>query len=237
MKIFLLKPNAMKFFSLTLLAAILLVQNPLMAQEDTVATSPEMEAVEEQVDQTISYLDRNFNFGLKAGLNISTFNDAEVYNADTQTRLHLGVFSRYRFTERLSAKAELLYSMKGARADEFSIFEEHSVDLNYLTLPVMAEFALTRKVTLELGPYIGVLLGARQSFDELELARESVDLTEDDTNFVDVGIGGGLTYTGSNGVGIGLRYSQGLADALGDDFFRSASGSNSVIQISGYYHF
>lgn len=215
---------------------MLSVADGLKAQENNNGNT-EMQQVEEDVDEAISYLERKFNFGIKAGLNFSTFNDAEKFNADTQTQFHLGVFTRYRFTERLSARAELLYSMKGARADEFSIFEDYSVDLDYISLPIMAEFGVTDRLSLELGPYIAVLVSSRQSFHELEGSRQMIDISEDETNFVDVGIGGGLMYTTPTGLGIGLRYSQGVADALGKDFFRSASGSNSVIQVSGYYHF
>ncbi|MFP4093577.1 MAG: porin family protein [Cyclobacteriaceae bacterium] len=227
----------MRFFSLGILFAMLLAYSPLHAQEDTLRKTEEMEQVDQTIDEAISYLDRNFNFGVKAGLNFSTFNDDQFFRADMRTRLHLGVFTRLRLTQRLSAKAELLYSMKGARADQFSIFEEYAVDLNYLTLPVMAEFALTENVLLEIGPYIGVLLNSKQSFQNLNDNLERFDTESDQTNFVDVGLGGGITYTADSGVGVGIRYTQGLADALGDDFFRNASGANSVTQVSAYYTF
>lgn len=233
--LFKLKEYNMKFFSITS-ALLLFMIMPLMAQEEQDDTQVQ-EEVEETVDETLNYVDRNFNFGIKAGLNFSTFNDDKIFNADAQTRLHLGVFGRYRFTQRISLQAELLYSMKGARADEFSIFEEYSVDLDYLSLPVLVQFALGDKVNLELGPYVAVLVSSRQSFGDLNTDLETFDVSEDEVNYVDAGLAGGVVYTASSGFGVGLRYSQGFADALGEDFFRSASGANSVIQLSAYYNF
>jgi len=230
----------MKFFSLLFSTLFLLSANSaLLAQENETQEEIDEAAqeVEQEVDEVVNFVDRNFVFGLKAGLNFSTFNDAEILNPDMQTRLHIGAFSRFLFTDRLSAKVELLYSMQGARADEFSIFEDYQVELNYLSLPIMAEFGITQNIRLELGPYIAVLLSNRQSFQELQENVEQIDVDNDDTNFVDVGLGAGITYTANSGVGIGLRYKQGFADALGDDFFQDASGSNSVIQLSGYYQF
>lgn len=228
----------MNFFFITNALALLLAF-PVLAQEDqdTTNTTPLQEEVEETVDQTLNYVDRNFNFGIKAGLNISTFNDDEFFNADSQTRLHLGVLAHYQFTRRIGLQGELLYSMKGARADEFSIFKDYTIDLNYLSLPVMIQFALGNRLNIELGPYVAVLLNSRQSFQELDASLENFDVSEDDVNYVDVGAAAGIVYTASSGVGVGLRYSQGFADALGKDFFRSASGANSVIQLSAYYNF
>jgi hypothetical protein len=211
---------------------------PAQAQDNTPDTlDNKYPELEEGVEESITYLQQTFNFGFKAGLNFSTFNDAEKFNADTQTQLHIGFFPRYRLSSRISTKVELLYSSKGARADEFSIFEDYSVDLGYITIPVMGEFAITDRLAVEVGPYVGFLISARQSFNGLENRPQGIDVSEDETNPVDIGLGGGIVYTGTNGLGVGVRYSQGLADALGDDFLRSASGANAVFQVSGYYHF
>jgi len=232
----------MKNFSLLVTSFFILFLNaPILAQEEDQQQSEEMQEarqeVKQEVDEVISYVDRNFNFGLKGGLNFSTFNDAEVINSDVQTQFHIGLYGRFNFTRRLSAKAELLFSKKGTRADEFAFFEDYSIDLDYISLPIMAEFGITDNVSIELGPYFAVLVSSRQSFHELKNNAERFDVSQDETNFVDVGMGAGVTYTANNGLGIGVRYTQGFADALGKEFFRSASGANSVLQVSAYYEF
>lgn len=230
----------MNLKSLLLIAFFLstAMMHPAQAQDDSADTlDNDYPALEEGVEESISFLEQTFNFGFKAGLNFSSFNGSEKFNADTQTQLHIGFFTRYRLSTRISTKVELLYSSKGARADEFSIFEDYSVDLGYITIPVMGEFAINDRLAVEVGPYVGILISARQSFNGLENGPQSIDVSEDETNPIDVGLGGGIVYTGADGLGVGVRYSQGLADALGDDFLRSASGSNAVFQVSGYYHF
>ena len=137
-------------------------------------------------------------------------------------------------------KAELLYTTLGARADEFYVFDDYSVNLNYLQFILTGEFEVANGFRLELGPYLGVLLSSRQSFGDLDInvAEDGrLQADADDTNFVDVGFVIGSTYTFQSGFGLGLRYQQGFADALGSDFFQSASGSNSVIQLSTVYTF
>lgn len=224
----------MKLLTITSILTFLFM-SPLLAQEEQDTTRAE--ELDESVEQAIDYVERNFNFGVKAGLNFSTLNDNEYLRSNAQTRLHLGVFSRYRISNRISAKAELLYSMMGAKSNRFSIFDDYTLDLNYLSLPIMAEFNITDRIALELGPYVSVLLSSRQSFSNLNENVDRVDVDNDQVNYVDVGAGIGVLYTLPTGFGAGIRYTQGFADALGDDYFGSASGSNSVTQLSVYYNF
>jgi hypothetical protein len=205
--------------------------NPAVAQVE------ELEEADQKVGQAINYLDRNIAFGARAGINLSSFNDDKAFNADQMLGLHLGLFGRYRIGNTLAAKLEVMYSMQGARADEFSIFKDYSVNLNYLKVPILAEVIFTNKVIFEVGPYFGFLLNANQSFEELSEPTSSFDVKSDETNNVDVGFAIGGIYYLSDIWGLGVRYNQGFADALGKDFFRDASGANAVIQFSTIYHF
>lgn len=217
------------FFAVTLLVST----HSLIAQDqDTLEVDQAAQEVEQTIDEVGDYLERKAEFGVKAGLNFSTFNDAETFNPDSQTGLHLGLYGRYLWSERLSGKVEVMYSSLGARADEFYIFDDYSIHLNYLQLIVTGEFEVVNGFRLELGPYLGVLLGAQQSFGGLDITREGIEADADKTNFVDVGFVIGSTYTFDSGFNLGVRYQQGFADALGSDFFQSASGSNSNVQIS-----
>jgi hypothetical protein len=223
----------MKLFSMCFFIALFVSGPSLLAQDQD---TPEVDQAAQEVEQTITevedYLERKAEFGVRAGLNFSTFNDAETLNPDSQTGLHLGLYGRYLWSERLSGKAEVMYSSLGARADEFYIFDDYSIHLNYLQLIVTGEFEVANGFRLELGPYLGVLLGAQQSFGGLDTTREGIEADADETNFVDVGFVAGGTYTFDSGFNLGLRYQQGFADALGSNFFQSASGSNSVVQVS-----
>ena len=223
----------MRLFLVYFVVALLASGHSLFAQEqDSLEVDQAAQKVEQAIDEVEDYLERKAEFGVKAGLNFSTFNDAETFNPDSQTGLHLGLFGRYLWSERLSGKVEVMYSSLGARSDEFYIFDDYSIHLNYLQLIVTGEFEVANGFRLELGPYLGVLLGAQQSFGGLDITREGVEADSDKTNFVDVGFVAGANYTFNSGFNLGLRYQQGFADALGSDFFKSASGSNSVVQVS-----
>ncbi len=214
-------------------AALLASGHSLLAQEqDSLEVDQAAQKVEQAIDEVEDYLERKAEFGVKAGFNFSTFNNAETFNPDSQTGLHLGLYGRYLWSERLSGKVEVMYSSLGARSDEFYIFDDYSIHLNYLQLVLTGEFEVANGFRLELGPYLGVLLGAKQSFGGLDITREGVEADADKTNFVDVGFVAGGNYTFNSGFNLGLRYQQGFADALGSDFFKSASGSNSVVQVS-----
>lgn len=231
----------MKIFLTFFASALLVATHSLVAQEqDTLEVNQAASRVERELDEVTDFVERNAEFGIKAGLNFSSLNSTESFGADPQTGIHLGVFGRYLWSERISGKVELLYSSLGARSDRFYVFQDYSINLNYLSLIASGEIAITRGLRLELGPYLGVLLSARQSFNNLNLdnIQDGDDRAESDqTNFVDVGLMAGATYTFDSGFGIGARYQQGFAEALGNDFFRGASGSNTALQVSVLYTF
>lgn len=231
----------MRLFLACFTTVLLVTSHSLIAQDqDSLEVDQAANVVEEKLDDVEEYLERNAEFGVKAGLNLSSLNSTESFGADSQTGLHLGVFGRYLWSERLSGKVEVLYSALGARSDNFFVFEDYSLNLYYLNLIASGEIMLTDGFRLELGPYLGVLLSARQSFHDVNLDAIQdgrVQAKSDDTNFVDVGLMAGATYSFDSGFGVGLRYQQGFTEALGNDFFRGASGSNAVFQLSAQYTF
>ncbi len=231
----------MRLFLISFVTTLFATSSALFAQEqDSLEVDQAANVVEEKLDDVEEYLERNAEFGVKAGLNLSSLNSTESFGADSQIGLHLGVFGRYLWSQRLSGKVELLYSALGARSDRFFVFEDYSLNLYYLNLIASGEIMLTDGFRLELGPYLGVLMSARQSFHDMNLdviQDGRAQAESDETNFVDVGIMAGATYTFDSGFGIGLRYQQGFTEALGNDFFRGASGSNAVFQLSTLYTF
>ena len=232
----------MKIF-LPLITIILLSGTSLMAQdEDSLAVEEAGEKVEQAIDEAIDFAQRKGEFGIKAGLNFSTFNNADVFNPDTRTGVNFGLYARYQWTTRISGKIELLYTNLGARSDQFDVarnisFKDYSINLDYLALPILGEFMVVDGLRLELGPYIGVLVTSQQSFKSIQESRSTdvpatVNPDSDQANFVDVGIILGATYQFPSGFGIGSRYQQGFGNALGNDFFGDVSGANSVISIN-----
>jgi hypothetical protein len=200
-------------------------------------TASAQEEVAEDIEQAIDYADRTFSYGMRAGLNFSTFGEAEVLNPDRMTGLHIGLFARYEFSDVVGARVELIYSMQGARADEFSVFNDYAINLNYLNVPILLELTFADRVTVEAGPYVGFLVSSKQSFVGIDQTAAPVDIDDDETNTVDLGLALGATYNFNARWGLGLRYNIGFIDALGDAFLNDASGGNSVLQITTHYNF
>lgn len=114
----------------------------------------------------------DFEMGVGLGVNSSNV----VYGADAEnaTNSNIGINAaasgEYYFSDRWGIKTKLIYDSKGW-ADGF-IFNEDTLEsittdfnLNYLTIPVMANwhFGSTRKWYLNFGPYVGILLSAKDS--------------------------------------------------------------------------
>ena len=237
----------MKIFLPLIIMSIFSVGTAMAQDEDSLAVESAGDRVEQTIDEAIDFVESKGEFGIKVGLNFSTFNNADVFNPDTKTGLNFGLYGRYQWTTRISGKIELLYTNMGARADQFDVaenvsFKNYAVNLDYLTLPVLGEFMVVDGLRLELGPYIGVLVTSKQSFKSIQRSnnpddRDRIDPDSDQANFVDVGIIAGATYQFPSGFGIGSRYQQGFGNALGDDFFRNASGANSAWVINFHQTF
>jgi len=116
----------------------------------------------------------NFEFGLNAGLNLSTVTSGSETNKDYRTGLLAGVYGDYFFSEEWSIKAKVSYDQKGWN-NGYLEFEDYSIQTNYqldyLTVPVMANwhFGHTKNWYINLGPYAGFLLSAKESTMGLDL--------------------------------------------------------------------
>ncbi len=99
------------------------------------------------------------------------------------------------------------------------------VALNYLNIPLMGKYYLTKGFSLETGPQIGFLLSAKDKDTDVKGA----------FNTVDFGVNFGLGYKLDNGLHFGVRYNLGLSDINSIDSF---TDKNRVFQLSvGYFLF
>jgi len=149
---------------------------------------------------------------------------ANITKSDLNTKIGLvaGAELEYMLTNNFSLTAGALYSMQGAKKDDYKI------NLEYINVPVMARFY----------PVSGLSLGAGVQFGfktkgEVEIYNHSGDL-KDQLKSVDISIPLGLAYEFNDFV-IDARYNLGMSgifdyDAL-DDY------KNSVFQITLGYKF
>lgn len=169
-------------------------------------------------------------FGVKAGLNLTTFAGGNYYDAKSLVGFQVGGFAEIKIIERLSIQPEVLFSTQGAKLDGGSLGDFDS-KLNYINIPVLAKFYITKQFTAEAGPQIGFLVSAKSNGND----------AKDNFKSFDTGFNFGLGYNFTENVSVGLRYTVGLAniaDYNAEDFDQYVdSPKNSVLALTLAYKF
>lgn len=114
---------------------------------------------------------QEFQGGLFAGINTSqiTGDDLAGYNKLSATA---GFFGRRTFDEKWTFMMEMGYLGKGSRKNfnpSDSIPTFYLLRLHYVEVPLLAQYAITPKLTIETGPSLGALFGwyEEDTFGEL----------------------------------------------------------------------
>ncbi|MFD2822399.1 porin family protein [Lacinutrix iliipiscaria] len=179
--------------------------------------------------------------GIKAGLNLANLSNVD----DTSAKLGLqgGLFVNLHLANFYELQIETTYSNQGTTFNEVTydngfdpiiILEEEDLDLEYVSLNLANKFFPVKNIGLNLivGPSIDILINSNDY---------------DDIIPIDFSLFGGIGYDFPFGLGLDLRYKQGLIDVREDffddydedenDFYNSDSVLNGVIQFSVSYKF
>lgn len=184
-----------------------------------------------------------FSIGPKVGYINSTVVGDEAESWDCRSGLLVGVMTRFSLGDQFSLQPELHYAQQGADyKDEFSdgmsSFEyTGTVKLDYINIPVMAQYEAFPGFTIEAGPQLGFLVSAK---DEYDFDGESgEDDVKDLVKGVDFAMGLGLGYTFGNGINLAARYNFGLTDFIDDEELSDmgAKWRNNALQVSVGYFF
>ncbi|WP_108869330.1 porin family protein [Aquimarina aquimarini] len=167
---------------------------------------------------------QKIRLGAKAGLNLAFITGDNTDSLDPITGFHFGLQAEMLISEKFSLQPELLYSGQGY---DTSIDSEGIIALNYLNIPLMAKYYVTKRLSLETGPQIGFLLSTKGG------TKDYKDLLKT----TDFGINFGLGYKLDNGLNFGVRYNLGLTNINNIDGI-SDKNRNGVFQLSiGYFFF
>ncbi len=161
-------------------------------------------------------------FGLKGGVNVSTFNQTNA-EWDSRIGLHVGGMAHIHLAPEWALQPELLYSQEGAK---FS--NETVVKLDYINIPLMVQYMFNNGFRIEAGPQLGFLMNEKYEDEDGE------EYEDDDFKSTNVALGLGLNYLSNSGLGVGGRYNLGLSD------ISEANGTkikNNTFQISLFYMF
>lgn len=166
-------------------------------------------------------------FGVKGGLNVSSYTGGNYYDAKSLIGFHVGGFAEIKVIERLAIQPELLFSTQGAKM-EYPGESDYDSKLNYLNIPVLAKFFITKEFTVEAGPQIGFLLSAK---DDGEDAKDFYKTT-------DFGFNLGAGYSFTDNLSVNLRYTVGLSNIADyetdnvEDFLDSPKNSNLALSLA-----
>jgi len=170
-------------------------------------------------------------FGVNIGYNSSSVSSSEE-SSDSGSGINVAVAADYYFSKTWSIKGKLIYDQKGwdngfIENLNTGIAYETDYNLNYLTIPVMANwhFGNTKNWYLNFGPYMGFLMNAEET-------RFSLDVKEA-FNTTDFGLayGIGVKIPVSDKLKISLEYEgqsgmKNIFKESNEDVFNSRWGLN-----------
>ena len=173
-------------------------------------------------------------FGFNLGYNFSKITNMDDEYTDTGSGINLGASAEYYFSNRWGIKGKLIYDQKGWDNDYITNLDtgetyDTDVNLNYLTIPIMANwhFGSKRNWYLNFGVYTGMLLNASETTFETDLkeAFSSVDFG--------LTLGIGVKIPVSNKVKISLEYDDqsGLFDIFSDNTNVTATNSRGAFNV------
>ena len=168
-----------------------------------------------QEQQTTSENSMAPKLGIKAGVNLSNMYVDDVSDENMKVGLNAGFFAKLPVARGFSIQPELLYSSKGAKEEYDNFIEgegEYRFNLNYVELPVLAVFNLSKNFNLHLGPYVSYLAGVNiKDLKDNGTIDEIAEPDADNFNRFDYGLVGGLGVDISKFT-LGARYNYGLRE-------------------------
>lgn len=151
------------------------------------------------------------------GLNISSITDYD--SSKSKAGLAVGAVAEYGIAEKFGVSAGLMFSMQGCGWDR----HDEKKKLNYLNIPILANYYVYKGLAVKAGVQPGILLSAKEGDEDIK----------DETKGFDLSIPVGASYEYKNFV-LDARYNIGVTKGNKEG---SKSHKNSVFQITLGYKF
>jgi len=168
---------------------------------------------------------QKFEFGLKGGVNVSNFTNAN-FPTDPLIGFNAGATVAFKFTNNFMVQEDFLFSTEGAKI-KGGVLGTQDLKLSYMSIPIVLKYRTNAGFYVEAGMQAGYKI------------KEDVDgLT--DTKFAkkyDMGAVGGIGYQSKIGLGIGARYIYGLQKVPDTNTELVNDFKNNTIQASIFYVF
>ena len=161
-------------------------------------------------------------FGIKAGVNASSVDITNGDDYNSKAGLHVGGLAHIHITRHFALQPELVFSMQGGEDGS------EKLKLNYINVPLLAQYMTRDGFRLQTGPQIGFLTSAESEVGDLEID------AKDDVKSVDFSWTFGAGYLFPSGFGIDARYNHGISNISDDSDFEAR---NRVFQVGVFYQF
>ena len=141
--------------------------------------------------------------GLKAGSSFASVESAAngmKASTSNRTALALGGFVNVSVSEKFKIQPELLYQGMGGRVNGATFKSE------YVNIPVLAQYAVTKNFKIEAGPQFGLLVSSKSAGEDIK----------DDFKNSDFQLLFGASINVTNAIGIGARYGTSMSNIAAD---------------------
>ena len=168
----------------------------------------------------------DFTIQPKVGLNCASVTGDN--NAKYKAGFVGGVEAEYHISPLVGISGGLLYSMQGAKADaeEGNVKVEGKYNMDYLNIPILANFYVAKGLALKAGIQPGFKVSSK-----IKVGSVSVDDDSDAIKSFDLSIPVGISYEYMN-ICLDARYNIGCTKV-----FKEGDGNHSVFQLTLGYKF
>jgi len=165
---------------------------------------------------------QHVEYGIKGGVNFANINDdAADNNADGKTGFHLGGLAHIHLSRAWAIQPEIVYSTQGAE------YGNSKLKLNYINVPVLAQYMFADGFRLQTGPQLGILTTS-------EWKNGNTETDVDNLSNADFSWSFGASYVSHSGLGVDARYNLGLTDVSKSN---TTDLQNRVWQLGLFYQF
>ncbi|MBC7949610.1 MAG: PorT family protein [Chitinophagaceae bacterium] len=167
---------------------------------------------------------QSVQFGIKAGVNAANIDISNGNEYDSKIGMHAGGLVHIHINDHFAIQPELVYSMQGCKTED----DDFKLKLNYVNVPVLAQYMFNGGFRLQTGPQFGFLTSAKTKNGEVE-----VDVN-DEIKSTDFSWAFGAAYLSKVGVGVDFRYNLGISNVSEVAAFET---KNRVFQLGLFYQF
>jgi opacity protein-like surface antigen len=165
---------------------------------------------------------QSLNYGFGLGLNNSSLvlKKFPEQNSNYKLGFQFNAILKYNFNDKFGISIEPGFANRGTILSS-SGYSDTKINLNYLILPVTANYTLFDKFSILIGPECSYRISAKGKTDD-----NKSDLNSIYDSKIDFGVIAGLSYQIFDKLDIGFRYNRGFISAIKDLRFTDEYGND-----------